>query len=361
MNTNNEPLVTVLTPVYNGEAYLRECIESVLKQTYRNFEYHIVNNRSKDRTLEIASDYAKRDSRIRVHDNAEFVPVIENHNIAFHLLSNDSKYCKLVCADDWLFPDCITQMVAVAEANPSVGIVGSYQMSGGGSDWRNWSVRWDELPFPSTVVSGRELCRATLLDGPYVFGDPTSLLYRSDLIRKEREFFPSASPHADTSACYKYLRDTNFGFVHQVLSYERVHGDRQSAHSEILDGYTPAKISDLLTYGSFYLTEAEIKGRLKETLDFYYKMLALGVLGGRNTDYWRFHREKLNELGHPLDRLRLSKAVLLKLIDLSLNPKQSVEKLLRRLSGVKFEIAGRANRGAWRQKAGAGASTVLPQ
>ena len=68
MSTRNEPLVSVVTPVYNGADFLEECIESVLKQTYGNFEYLIVNNCSKDRTLDIALSYAQKDSRIRVHD-----------------------------------------------------------------------------------------------------------------------------------------------------------------------------------------------------------------------------------------------------------------------------------------------------
>src|SRR5690242_20501129 len=60
MSLPDKPFVSVLTPVYNGEAYLAECIESVLAQTYPNFEYIIVNNCSKDRTLEIAQSYAKK-------------------------------------------------------------------------------------------------------------------------------------------------------------------------------------------------------------------------------------------------------------------------------------------------------------
>jgi glycosyltransferase involved in cell wall biosynthesis len=56
MSPMEQPLVSVLTPVYNGEPYLGECIESVLNQTYQNFEYIIVNNCSKDRTLEIARE-----------------------------------------------------------------------------------------------------------------------------------------------------------------------------------------------------------------------------------------------------------------------------------------------------------------
>ncbi|HTQ50255.1 MAG TPA: glycosyltransferase family A protein, partial [Candidatus Acidoferrales bacterium] len=106
-----QPLVTVLTPVYNGEAFICECIESVLNQSYQNYEYIILNNCSKDRTLELASNYAKKDRRIRVHNSPKFVGVIENHNNAFQLMSRESKYCKVVSGDDWLFPHCITTMV----------------------------------------------------------------------------------------------------------------------------------------------------------------------------------------------------------------------------------------------------------
>src|ERR1700687_2103507 len=70
MTTSDQPLVSILTSVYNGAAYLAECIDSVLHQTYQNYEYIIVNNRSTDGTLEIANQYAAKDGRIRVHTNA---------------------------------------------------------------------------------------------------------------------------------------------------------------------------------------------------------------------------------------------------------------------------------------------------
>src|SRR5579872_7007531 len=114
MASTDLPLVSIVTPVYNGEAYLEECIESVLAQTYTNFEYIIVNNCSKDRTGEIAERYALKDPRIRVFHNDKLLPVIANHNHAFSLMSPGSKYCKVVSGDDLIFPDCVMKMVELA-------------------------------------------------------------------------------------------------------------------------------------------------------------------------------------------------------------------------------------------------------
>src|ERR1041385_635284 len=121
MKSKQEPLVSVVTPVYNGEGYLRECIESVLAQTYTNWDYTIVNNRSTDRTLEIAQEYAARDARIRVVTNEAFVRVIANYNNAFRQISPHSKYCKVVASDDSLLPECLERMVRLAEERPTVG------------------------------------------------------------------------------------------------------------------------------------------------------------------------------------------------------------------------------------------------
>ena len=67
------PLVSVVTPVYNGAAFVSECIESVLAQTYENWEYVIVDNCSTDGTAEIAAGYASSDPRIRLVANDRFL------------------------------------------------------------------------------------------------------------------------------------------------------------------------------------------------------------------------------------------------------------------------------------------------
>ena len=76
----------VVTPVYNGERFLHESIESVLQQTYDEWRYVIVDNRSTDRTAEIAADYAARDGRISLSQNREFLPIMANWNHALRLL-----------------------------------------------------------------------------------------------------------------------------------------------------------------------------------------------------------------------------------------------------------------------------------
>ena len=236
----------------------------------------------------------------------------------------------MVSADDWLFPECLAHMVSLAEANPSVGIVGSYQLSGGGTDWRGWSVRWDEVPYPSTVIPGREICRSHLLGGPDVFGTPTSLLYRSDLIRGQDRFYPNSTPEADTSACYLCLQETDFGFVHQVLSYERDEHLRATTRSRYLNAYIASQVSDLLEYGGKFLSTDERDRRLDELMHQYYRFLASSALNFRERQFWAYHKERLKTFGYPLSATRLSKAISVKLLDLLLNPKHTVESLVRR-------------------------------
>ena len=113
------PLVSVVTPVYNGERYLAECIESVLSQSFEDFEYVILNNCSSDGTRRIAESYAK-DPRIRIHHNDRLIPVIANYNRAGALASPGARYLKYLAADDLLLPDCLKKMVDIAEAHPSV-------------------------------------------------------------------------------------------------------------------------------------------------------------------------------------------------------------------------------------------------
>jgi glycosyltransferase involved in cell wall biosynthesis len=327
MNAESQPLVSIVTPVYNGEQYLVECIESVIRQTYGNWEYLIVNNCSTDSTAEIASRYAERDDRIHVFNYNEFVNVIESSNRALRLVSQSSKYCKIVCADDILYPECITQMVNLAEEYPSVGIVGAYTLRDDGTNPR---VEFNGLPYTRTVVPGRDACRWHLLGGRYFLGYPTSVLFRADLVRRTNCFYPNSREHADVSVFYDCLRTTDFGFVHQVLTYERVHENALGTEAKRLNTYEGSHLLDVRKYGPVYLTEEELEERLDEVLRDYYALLALAVVHLRGENFWSYHKAILEEFGSPLYGFRLAKALCMKLADLVFNPKQTFEKVLRR-------------------------------
>ena len=157
------PLVSVVTPVHNGAEYLRECIESVLAQTYPNWDYTIVDNSSTDNTAEIAAEFAKRDGRIRHVRFDDLVGAIENHNRAFAAIAPGSEFCKVVQADDWMYPECLERMVDAAQSAENVGIVSAYRL---------WETDVDlvGLPYWRSVVGGREILAQSLTGGPYVTG-----------------------------------------------------------------------------------------------------------------------------------------------------------------------------------------------
>ena len=295
MSSSATPRVTVITPVYNGEAYLDECIESVLKQTYSNWDYVIVNNRSTDRTLEIANAWAAREPRIRVSTNAEFVDVIQNHNIAVREVAADSRWCKILQADDWLFPDCLAEMVAVGEAHPRAGIVGSYVLHG-------QVLRGDGLPYPSPVMSGRDICRLNLLGRVYTFLSPTVLMIRTDVLRSREKYYLEGHLHADVMACYDSLRATDFGFVHKILSFVRRH--EQSLTSSQAKRYNLLDLANtemLIHYGPQFLTPAEFDARLKKQLRRYYDSLAYALYrSGERGKIWEQHAKRMAAAGRPL-------------------------------------------------------------
>jgi glycosyltransferase involved in cell wall biosynthesis len=329
----SQPLVSVITPVYNGEKYLAECIESVLAQTYDNWEYVIVNNCSTDLSLTIAKKYSKKYAKIRIYDNAEFLSILPNFNHAMRQISPESKYCKVVHADDLLFPECISEMVALAEENPSVGIVSSYVLQGN-------RVTGNGLSYPQTVFSGREICRMSLNlaytpGWIYVFGSPSSLLIRSDIIRSRDPFY-NEKYHmcCDQEVCYYILQYCDFGFIHQVLTYSRLHD--QSMTSEI-NSHNLEIIEMILLmkdYGPIYFSKQEHEERLEQALDLYYKFLSNSFLKRKNKEFLQFHKKGFKKLNIRPDRYKLIAGVLEafshKVIHSLLHPHVTIQKLISR-------------------------------
>ena len=331
---NRQPLVSVVTPVYNGAKYLRQCIDSILAQTYANWEYIIVNNGSTDDTLAIAAEYASKDGRIRILSNAQVLPMMQNWNFSLRQISPDSKYCKIVHADDWLMPECLERMVALAEDNPTVAVVASYRLEEN-------HVTLDGLPYPSHVTSGRQICRSTLLGGPVVFGAPSNLLLRSSVIRQRPDFYSNLDNlHADKEVLFEILRDSDFGFVHQVLTFTRRHNEASTAFSRRLNTFVAADAACLVKYGPLYLAPDEYKRRFRRFMKDYYRFLAKELLNRREKDFWRYHAAELSKLGYPIRPLRLLAAYLpMAASEYLLHPVRTVRGLLSRARKVIYSNA----------------------
>ena len=95
---SNTPMVSVVMPVYNAEQYLHETINSVLKQSYSNFELIMVDDCSKDRSLEILQEYAQKDSRLKIVKNVRNMGVAQTRNIGIQ--NSTGKYIALLDSDD---------------------------------------------------------------------------------------------------------------------------------------------------------------------------------------------------------------------------------------------------------------------
>lgn len=115
-------MVTVLLPVYNGEKYLREAIDSILTQTYTDFEFLIINDGSTDRTEEIILSYT--DPRIVYVKNEQNIRLIATLNKGLKLAKG--KYIARMDADDISLPHRLEKQVAYMEEHTWVGLCGSY-------------------------------------------------------------------------------------------------------------------------------------------------------------------------------------------------------------------------------------------
>ena len=111
------PKVSIGLPVYNGEKFLAEAIESILGQTFSDFELIISDNASTDRTEEIARSYAASDRRIRFVRQEGNRGASKNFGLVFELASGE--YFKWAAYDDVLMPDFLTECVALLDDDPS--------------------------------------------------------------------------------------------------------------------------------------------------------------------------------------------------------------------------------------------------
>jgi glycosyltransferase involved in cell wall biosynthesis len=162
------PVVSVLMPVYNGGLYLREAVDSILAQTYPNFEFIVVDDGSTDESLEILAGYQGKDTR--------FVIIGQDHLGVISALNNGlqkarGKYIARIDADDLALPGRLEQQVKAMEASRNTAILGSayFVMNEHGVvghvvryPLTNTAIRWSML-FDNAFANSSIMLRAEFL------------------------------------------------------------------------------------------------------------------------------------------------------------------------------------------------------
>jgi glycosyltransferase involved in cell wall biosynthesis len=113
---NDRPTVSIGLPVHNGATFLAEAIESILAQTFTDFELVISDNASTDQTPEICRRYAAADGRIRYYRQETNIGAAQNYNVVFQRSSG--KYFKWAAHDDVIRPTFLARCVAALEGDP---------------------------------------------------------------------------------------------------------------------------------------------------------------------------------------------------------------------------------------------------
>lgn len=169
---STQPLVSVCIPCYNGAEFLPRTLQSVLNQTFTNFEVVIADNHSTDGTVPIIQSFA--DSRIRLIRNGSNLGMIAN--LQKVLSCATGKYVKLLCADDLLHTECLSRQVSVLQ-NPSNSSAVLAICNRNVIDAQDRVVLRRRFPFPAGLQKGERLVRSCVRWGTNVLGEPAVALF----------------------------------------------------------------------------------------------------------------------------------------------------------------------------------------
>ncbi len=234
------PKVALGIPVYNGENYLGATIQSLLDQTYKDFEIIVLDNASTDRTPDIVKEFACRDTRIRYHRNPVNIGCTGNFNGVF-VLSN-SPYFKWAPHDDLYAPDFLEKCVAVLDNDP--GVVLSYTrtsiIDGAGKVVGNYDVKL-RSDSPKTHVRFHDLLVNFM--AYEIYG-----VIRSDALRKTPLF--GGFGHEDGVLLAHLALMGRFHEIPEYLYFNREHAQKSWNFYKSYRDYTvwlvPAKAGKIL-------------------------------------------------------------------------------------------------------------------
>jgi glycosyltransferase involved in cell wall biosynthesis len=259
-----EPKVSVCLPCYNRHDYVSEAIESVLAQSFGDFELIITDNCSTDGTVDIIRKYASKDSRIRVYVNESNLGVIGNLNRG--ILLGRGEYIKPIFSDDLLTPRCLEAFVNVLDKNPNVSLVTSFTRAFG----KNESVRDDKFFLGTGLLDGKKSQKSLFFDGNWA-GSPSSVMFR------RRDLHIGLFNHmwkywlGDLDMWVRLLGVGDAYVVPEILSSLRIHDKSESAIHSV--DFRLIKERLLLANIAFDFPHIYGEFNAKEQRNIYYHLL----------------------------------------------------------------------------------------
>lgn len=288
-----QPLVAIVTPVYNGAEFLDETMASVQAQTWENLVHVVIDNASTDETPAIIERYRNGRVPVIVYRNGTTLPVRENFEMAVQSAPAEAAYVRVLCGDDTFYPESTTEMVALAEAHPEIGVVGCLHWCDGGVG----DFRW---PAGRSVFHGQEAIRRCLLGQGTIM--PVQMMFRKSVADRFKPFFPGKLKGSfDMDAILRLLTQSDFGFVHKELGFTRVH---VNSNSNVNFGTsTRAWTRDALVFLTAYGPAALGEDYRREYLRFrrYYvrRIIAWHFQDGKARNL-SIHHEALEDAGERL-------------------------------------------------------------
>lgn len=222
-----KPLVSILLPVYNGEAYLEEALTSALSQTFSDFELIVCDDVSKDGSQAVVERFAKQDARIKFVKNLENQGLFANYNRCLGMASG--KYIKPFAQDDILAPLALEKMHALLDGDESIALVSSAcnVVDGQGQTSKTRST------FPkSTRVKGKDAVLYNLLALTNWIGEPSTVMYRAQFTGTG--FDTNHFHYGDLDFWLRILLNGDYYFLSEPLASFRRH--QESATNKNLTG-----------------------------------------------------------------------------------------------------------------------------
>ncbi|WP_423958823.1 glycosyltransferase family 2 protein [Bradyrhizobium sp.] len=292
----NLPLVAIVTPVYNGAAYLEETMGCVQAQTYGKMVHVLLDNASTDETPSIIEKFRNGRVPLVIGRNSKTLDIRENWEVAVRSSPREATYFLVLCADDLISPDAIEKMVSLAERDPSIGVVGCLWRSGPDPRERAEDSR-SGLPSNLSVFDGRWFVKSYLMQLHFATS-PQYQLIRRDILDRINPFYSHDKMLMDVDACLKAVIGRKYGLVHERLGFTRVHGgritDRLTRPNRMHEADWVALID---RYGPSVMSRLEFDKCKAAYLRYYYRRMLLWRFYDGNRPLYDMHFALLKQRG----------------------------------------------------------------